>query len=182
MVTTLVETPEPEEPPSPDWSQAFYVDRQWFRLDVRHSPDNPKTIISIQLTIPPGSDLARDRLVNQLLARECDRIVQQLNAGTLMLDVVLELVNNRSAARGTVHGDDEIASATSVFDYLGRKLGKRYLPQELQEMARLERPPWPFLVRRPDRNAPMCYQCEVQMLRAGSCHACPSCGTTSGCS
>ena len=29
---------------------------------------------------------------------------------------------------------------------------------------------------------PMCMQCGVQMQRAGSCHACPSCGTTSGCS
>jgi ribonucleoside-diphosphate reductase alpha chain len=31
-------------------------------------------------------------------------------------------------------------------------------------------------------DAPMCMQCGVVMQRAGSCHACPSCGTTSGCS
>ena len=31
-------------------------------------------------------------------------------------------------------------------------------------------------------DAPMCFQCGVQMNRAGSCHACPSCGSTSGCS
>jgi ribonucleoside-diphosphate reductase alpha chain len=31
-------------------------------------------------------------------------------------------------------------------------------------------------------DAPMCMQCGVHMVRAGSCHACPSCGTTSGCS
>jgi ribonucleoside-diphosphate reductase alpha chain len=31
-------------------------------------------------------------------------------------------------------------------------------------------------------DAPMCMQCGVQMIRSGSCHACPSCGTTSGCS
>ena len=31
-------------------------------------------------------------------------------------------------------------------------------------------------------DAPMCMQCGVQMVRSGSCHACPSCGTTSGCS
>ena len=31
-------------------------------------------------------------------------------------------------------------------------------------------------------DAPYCMQCGVQMVRAGSCHACPSCGTTSGCS
>jgi ribonucleoside-diphosphate reductase alpha chain len=31
-------------------------------------------------------------------------------------------------------------------------------------------------------DAPMCMQCGIQMQRAGSCHACPSCGSTSGCS
>ena len=31
-------------------------------------------------------------------------------------------------------------------------------------------------------DAPMCMQCGVTMQRAGSCHACPSCGATSGCS
>jgi len=36
--------------------------------------------------------------------------------------------------------------------------------------------------RAANNDAPMCYQCGVQMQRAGSCHACPSCGTTSGCS
>ncbi|HUF33683.1 MAG TPA: vitamin B12-dependent ribonucleotide reductase [Acidimicrobiales bacterium] len=31
-------------------------------------------------------------------------------------------------------------------------------------------------------DAPICMLCGVQMQRAGSCHACPSCGSTSGCS
>jgi ribonucleoside-diphosphate reductase alpha chain len=31
-------------------------------------------------------------------------------------------------------------------------------------------------------DAPYCFQCGVQMQRAGSCFACSSCGTTSGCS
>jgi ribonucleoside-diphosphate reductase alpha chain len=34
----------------------------------------------------------------------------------------------------------------------------------------------------PESDAPYCMECGVQMQRAGSCHACPSCGTTSGCS
>ena len=44
-------------------------------------------------------------------------------------------------------------------------------------------PPAPAAPK-PMRNvdAPMCMQCGVQMQRAGSCHACPSCGSTSGCS
>jgi ribonucleoside-diphosphate reductase alpha chain len=31
-------------------------------------------------------------------------------------------------------------------------------------------------------DAPMCFSCGIQMQRAGSCHVCSSCGTTSGCS
>ena len=31
-------------------------------------------------------------------------------------------------------------------------------------------------------DAPMCYTCGIQMQRAGSCHVCQQCGTTSGCS
>ncbi len=31
-------------------------------------------------------------------------------------------------------------------------------------------------------DAPLCMQCGDRMMRAGSCFACPSCGTTSGCS
>jgi len=36
--------------------------------------------------------------------------------------------------------------------------------------------------RSASHDAPLCMQCGVVMQRAGSCHACPSCGTTSGCS
>jgi ribonucleoside-diphosphate reductase alpha chain len=38
---------------------------------------------------------------------------------------------------------------------------------------------WPRVA---ERDAPYCFQCGVQMIPSGSCHACPSCGTTSGCS
>ncbi|MET0909762.1 MAG: vitamin B12-dependent ribonucleotide reductase, partial [Ilumatobacteraceae bacterium] len=38
------------------------------------------------------------------------------------------------------------------------------------------------LLRPTDDGAPMCMQCGVTMIRSGSCHACPSCGNTSGCS
>ena len=33
-----------------------------------------------------------------------------------------------------------------------------------------------------DPDAPICMQCGIKMQRAGSCHACPECGNTSGCS
>ena len=38
---------------------------------------------------------------------------------------------------------------------------------------------WPVTA---EADAPYCFQCGVQMIRSGTCHACPSCGTTSGCS
>jgi ribonucleoside-diphosphate reductase alpha chain len=38
------------------------------------------------------------------------------------------------------------------------------------------------ITHRTRSDAPLCMQCGVQMQRAGSCHACPSCGSTSGCS
>jgi ribonucleoside-diphosphate reductase alpha chain len=50
-------------------------------------------------------------------------------------------------------------------------------PVEPPASARATTPP---KVRQSD--APLCMQCGVQMQRAGSCHACPSCGSTSGCS
>ena len=44
----------------------------------------------------------------------------------------------------------------------------------------LDNTPAAGVIRQSD--APMCMQCGVAMIRAGACHACPSCGTTSGCS
>ena len=38
----------------------------------------------------------------------------------------------------------------------------------------------PSMVRSSD--APMCMQCGIVMIRAGSCYVCTSCGSTSGCS
>jgi ribonucleoside-diphosphate reductase alpha chain len=55
-----------------------------------------------------------------------------------------------------------------------------------QLAAELEIESAPSTIARPANtrpsDAPICMQCGVQMIRAGSCHACPSCGSTSGCS
>jgi ribonucleoside-diphosphate reductase alpha chain len=40
----------------------------------------------------------------------------------------------------------------------------------------------PPMVGLREHDAPLCYQCGNVMQRAGSCHVCPSCGATSGCS
>ena len=124
--------------------------------------------------------------------------------------------------------DPDIRFASSIMDYLFRRLALEYLsPQERAELnilsvgerlqptlpgveetvidtvqgrdvvpdpktipsaADLARQmeaaatPTPAPSTRRQSDAPMCMECGVQMQRAGSCFACPSCGTTSGCS
>ena len=58
-------------------------------------------------------------------------------------------------------------------------------PPSVESVSTLLTDTQPTLVREvktTNHDAPMCMQCGVTMQRAGSCHACPSCGTTSGCS
>ncbi len=121
--------------------------------------------------------------------------------------------------------DPDIRIATSLVDYLFRRLAVEYLtPEERAELNVLTvdertQPTLPGVVEtvaessqgldipsdppsvpsasqivldedasaagssKPRTNdSPLCMQCGVHMHRSGSCHACPSCGTTSGCS
>jgi ribonucleoside-diphosphate reductase alpha chain len=107
--------------------------------------------------------------------------------------------------------DGDLRIASSILDYVFRRLAVDYLPlaerQELGILTTDERmqPTLPGVEEAvtesvgvvepasrptathptpevPHSDAPFCMQCGVQMQRAGSCHACPSCGTTSGCS
>ncbi len=110
--------------------------------------------------------------------------------------------------------DPEVRFATSLVDYIFRRLAIEYLPvdkrnemgiytvEERTAAADAGHPhPGPAPTPVTDAtgqtvlpverslpvddlygDAPMCYQCGVKMRRAGSCHACESCGTTSGCS
>ena len=107
--------------------------------------------------------------------------------------------------------DPDIRIATSLIDYLFRRLAVEYLdPDERHGLGvyttdeRLQPtlpgveeqvpvavpgdivepdPPSLFTRRFPlDSHAPFCSDCGVLMVRAGSCHACPDCGSTSGCS
>jgi ribonucleoside-diphosphate reductase alpha chain len=106
--------------------------------------------------------------------------------------------------------DPDLRIAASLVDYIFRRLAVDYLSFEeraelgiltteertqptlpgVDEMATPNSPVVEAAPPAPARpapaaqhsDAPWCYQCGVQMVRAGSCHACPSCGTTSGCS
>ena len=94
--------------------------------------------------------------------------------------------------------DPEIFSATSLLDFLGRKLALSYLhPDEragLGIVSKTERSQTalpglggdPFSGTQPDSvriggDAPLCVPCGVAMRRVGACWGCESCGTTSGC-
>ena len=105
--------------------------------------------------------------------------------------------------------DPELRIATSIVDYIFRRLALEYLPfEERTELGVLsveERtdPPLPGLESAsvesaigaepapdpPSRrsevggyaDAPLCMTCGDRMVRAGSCFACRSCGATSGC-
>jgi ribonucleoside-diphosphate reductase alpha chain len=112
--------------------------------------------------------------------------------------------------------DPDIRFATSLIDYIFRRLAVEYLPIEKREAMGIltvgERlqptlpgveeattPAAQSLDLPPEDRAPsaalespkrevrrgevvLCHVCGDLMQRAGSCYACPSCGSTSGCS
>ena len=113
--------------------------------------------------------------------------------------------------------DEEIRIASSLMDYLFRRLAVEYMtPEERHERNILTtgertQPTLPGVAEAVEpsirgidipsdppsghlttadaaqsnivvSDAPFCGQCGTQMVRAGSCHACRDCGSTSGCS
>ena len=92
--------------------------------------------------------------------------------------------------------DPDLRVATSLPDYLMRAMALRFLDedkrQELGVLSTTERMAEPLpgmeavgvVSTRTEHpsSAPLCLTCGVQMVRAGSCHACTECGATSGCS
>ncbi|HLK14643.1 MAG TPA: vitamin B12-dependent ribonucleotide reductase, partial [Fimbriimonadaceae bacterium] len=134
-----------------------------------------------------------------------------LQHGVPLATYVKKYTNMRFEPAGMTD-DPELRIAASLVDYIFRRLAVDYLPfderAELGILTTGERlqptlpgveentTPSEGLIEVPRvaessehaapaarvSDAPYCYQCGVQMQRAGSCFACPSCGTTSGCS
>ena len=138
-----------------------------------------------------------------------------LQYGVPLEAYVAKFMNMRFEPAGMTD-DDEVRFATSVVDFLARKLALEYLPYEEREALGIytveertqmldqgygdrepEVPTAPTAeaVRAAeplpqvsaaslpvDHDAPMCFDCGIKMIRAGACHVCESCGTTSGCS
>jgi len=127
-----------------------------------------------------------------------------LQHGVPLKTYVQKYTNMRFEPAGMTD-DHDLRIASSLVDYIFRRLAVDYLPYgeraELGILTTDERtqPTLPGVEETTTRNepvvdtprvsspvahsdAPFCMTCGVQMVRAGSCHACPSCGSTSGCS
>jgi ribonucleoside-diphosphate reductase alpha chain len=114
-----------------------------------------------------------------------------------------KFVNMRFEPSG-ITNDPEIRFASSLVDYVFRRLALEYLPAdkrgELGVQSVEERKQYaddraateeqPRLIQLPpaekpgsrETDAPLCYSCGSKMQPAGSCYVCTSCGSTSGCS
>lgn len=92
--------------------------------------------------------------------------------------------------------DPDVRMASSLVDYIFRRLALDYLPFEqraelgiftaAERIAQVngEVPATAPALLAPvaDASAPLCHTCGDSTRRAGSCHVCENCGSTSGCS
>lgn len=121
-----------------------------------------------------------------------------LQAGVPLASYVRKYVGTQFEPRGMTD-DPDIRIANSLLDYIFRRLALDFLEPELRESLHIfsteERSAQQVsevAIATPaevtdmpgvrDPNAPMCGTCGIHMVRSGSCFACTSCGTTSGCS
>jgi ribonucleoside-diphosphate reductase alpha chain len=141
------------------------------------------------------------------------------------LEAFVDMYTNMRFEPAGMTDDPDIRFATSLIDYIFRRLAVEYLPYEKREAMgimtvgerlqptlpgveeatlpsapSIDLPPEdrapsaavePPVVTPPpiapapkarDREVVLCHVCGDMMQRAGSCYACPSCGSTSGCS
>lgn len=133
------------------------------------------------------------------------------------LEAFVDMFTNMRFEPAGMTDDPDIRFATSLVDYIFRRLAVEYLPKEKREAMGIltvgermqptlpgveeavtpvapsldlppeDRPPSASLPGREEpeaqqREVVLCHVCGDMMQRAGSCYACPSCGSTSGCS
>ncbi|HEX5268742.1 MAG TPA: vitamin B12-dependent ribonucleotide reductase, partial [Acidimicrobiales bacterium] len=131
-----------------------------------------------------------------------------LQHGVPLATYVRKYTNMRFEPAGMTD-DPDLSLASSLVDYIFRRLAVDYLPyEEREELGILTtdertQPTLPGVEETTTetigvvdvsdtaveispigeiKDAPYCYQCGNAMQRAGSCFVCASCGTTSGCS
>ncbi len=119
------------------------------------------------------------------------------------LDTFVEKFTGMQFEPRGMTSDSDVRLATSVLDYVFRRLAIDYLPRDVRESLGIlsvsERVAALELVADAvgaepaaeapvlelagfDLTAPLCSKCGVPMRRSGVCWACDSCGDTSGCS
>jgi ribonucleoside-diphosphate reductase alpha chain len=142
------------------------------------------------------------------------------------LEAFVEMFTNMRFEPAGMTDDPDLRFATSLVDYIFRRLAVAYMPKEKREAMGImtvgerlqptlpgveeattpsatsmdlpfeDRAPSDALRVRNEQPAPpvvappaaasrelvLCHVCGDMMQRAGSCYACPSCGSTSGCS
>jgi ribonucleoside-diphosphate reductase alpha chain len=109
-----------------------------------------------------------------------DYIFRRLALDYLSIDERIELgiLSTGERLQPTLPGLEDLESASASreeaerFGVGGDTLAASTKPEPRPELA----------VIYDNRDAPMCYSCGNVMQRAGSCYACPTCGSTSGCS
>lgn len=126
-----------------------------------------------------------------------------LQSGVPLKTYVDKFINMRFEPSG-VTDDPDFRFATSIVDYIFRRLASDYLTDEEKEAVNVKttgerqasldggvsiKPNGhsslesdSSLIVRSTSDAPLCYTCGIKMQPAGSCFVCNSCGTTSGCS
>ena len=134
-----------------------------------------------------------------------------LQYGVPLETYVEKFINMKFEPSGMTN-DPDIRFASSVVDYVFRRLALDHLPKDKREALNVRsigerkgsavgeaterlnggtqepEPPGPTPVVTSDgpqtqaADAPLCYSCGSKMQPAGSCYVCPSCGSTSGCS
>jgi ribonucleoside-diphosphate reductase alpha chain len=134
-----------------------------------------------------------------------------LQYGVPLETYVSKFINTKFEPSGMTN-DPDIRFATSMVDYVFRRLALDYLPAETREglgirsiaertesievqltgeggqpeAAAVSQTAQPLdVVVGPSakaNDAPLCYSCGSKMQPAGSCYVCSSCGSTSGCS
>jgi ribonucleoside-diphosphate reductase alpha chain len=136
------------------------------------------------------------------------------------LEAFIEMFTNMRFEPAGMTDDPDIRFATSLVDYIFRRMAVEYLTPEKREAlgiltvgerlqptlpgveesttpmehshelppedrapsAALEAPKVAAPAQAREREVVLCHVCGDMMQRAGSCYACPSCGSTSGCS
>jgi ribonucleoside-diphosphate reductase alpha chain len=131
-----------------------------------------------------------------------------LQYGVPLETYVAKFINMKFEPSGMTN-DPDIRFATSLVDYVFRRLALDYLPEDKREALgirsieerkvaaqmeledKTQADPQPIEVSHEPTDqaptarmldAPLCYQCGSRMQPAGSCYVCGTCGSTSGCS